>query len=74
MKFSYIPWKIDSKVCRSVCIQSTKKKKNLTFIIIIFLKTWVLWSCGYFVVLTTEAETVRMNGTEQESIMEAINR
>lgn len=41
---------------------------------IIFLNPCVLWSCGYFVVLTTEAETARMNGTEQGNIMEAINR
>lgn len=68
MKLSYIPWKINSKVCRRGYIQSAE---IFTFI---FKKPRVLWSCGYFVVLTTEAETVRMNGTEQESIMEAINR
>ena len=39
-----------------------------------FLSSYVLWSCGYFVVLTTEAKTVRMNGTEQGNIIDAINR
>ena len=42
--------------------------------IFFFFNPSVLWSCGYFVVLTTEAETARMNGTEQGDIMELIKR
>lgn len=55
-------------------IEKTVSKCCKSFVIIIFSNPCVLWSCGYFVVLTTEAETVRMNGTEQGNIMEAINR